>query len=80
MTTAIRRSGGGLLRNLQAQGLREAADVLGLPDLLHVAELTADLAREWEALAADHDDLATRVRTLYAHESAAYETLRALLL
>jgi hypothetical protein len=80
MTTAIRRSGGGLLRNLQAQGLREAAVVLSLPDLLGVAELTADLAREWEALAADHDDLATRVRTLYAHEKAAYESLQALLL
>ena len=80
MTAAIRRSGGGLLRNLQAQGLREAAAVLSLPDLLGVAELTASLAREWEALAADHDDLATRVRALYARETAAYETLQALLL
>ena len=80
MTAAIRRSGGGLLRNLQAQGLREAADLLGLPELLGVAELTADLAEEWEALAADHDDLANRVRALYAQETAAYETLQALLL
>ena len=80
MTAAIRRSGGGLLRNLQAQGLREAAGVLGLPELLGVAELTAELGREWEALAADHEDLATRVRALYAQETAAYETLQALLI
>ncbi len=82
MAAAIRSSGGGLLRTLQARGLHEAADVLDLPPLHDVAERTGALAREWEALAEQTDltELATRVRALYEREAEAYESLRALLL
>jgi hypothetical protein len=72
MTAAIRASGGGLLRNLQAKGLREA----GLDEL---AARTEKLAREWEALP-DADDLASAVRRLHVKEVETVEILKALLL
>ena len=82
MAAAIRSSGGGLLRTLQARGLHEAADLLGLAPLHDVAERTEALARGWEALAGHTDltALATRVRALHEQEAETYETLRALLL
>ncbi len=82
MAAAIRSSGGGLLRTLQARGLHEAADVLGLAPLHDIAERTEALAREWEAVAGQTDltVLATRVRALCEQEAKGYATLRALLL
>jgi hypothetical protein len=79
MAAAIRGSGGGLLRNLQARGLDEAADLLHLPTLHDVAAETRRLAAGWEALIAA-DDRATAVRALHAKEVETREILRALLL
>jgi len=62
----------GLLRHLQAQGLREA----GLAEL---AARTEQLAREWQALP-DADDLASAVRALHAKEVETVEIMKALLL
>jgi hypothetical protein len=62
----------GLLRRLQAQGLREA----GLDEL---ATRTEELARDWQALP-DADDLASAVRELHAKEVETVEILKALLL
>jgi len=75
----IRGNGGGLLRNLYAQGLHEAADLLQEPRLHDVATQTERLAREWEALAAE-PPVAERVHTLYENETATRETLLTLLL
>jgi hypothetical protein len=62
----------GLLRRLQAQGLREA----GFDEL---ATRTDELAREWQALP-DAEDLARAVRALHAKEVETVEILKALLL
>jgi hypothetical protein len=62
----------GLLRRLQAQGLREA----GFDEL---ATRTDELAREWQALP-DASDLASAVRALHAKEVETVEILKALLL
>jgi hypothetical protein len=82
MAAAIRGSGGGLLRNLHARGLHEAAGVLGLEALHDLAGTTTELAAGWDALAAETepDALAARVRDLHAREIAARENLKALLL
>lgn len=75
---AIRASGGGLLRNLQPKGLREAAPIVDL-QLDEVITRTEQLAREWEALP-DADDLAFAVRGLHARAVETVEILKALLL
>ena len=82
--------GGGLMRPMQARGLREAAALLDLPGLLEVADRTDALASGWSALAgaagrepADADallaDLQRRARDLYAEELATRERLAAVL-
>ena len=83
MAAAIHASGGGLLRNLQASGLHEAAEVLELPQLHDIAEATGELAASWEALADAERDLHTLaacVSSLYAREIAVRDSVIALLL
>jgi hypothetical protein len=77
--------GGGLLRPMQARGLREAAALLDAPGLLAVADRTDELASGWTDLAdaarreAPLDDLQQRARDLYAEEVATRESLAAVL-
>jgi hypothetical protein len=82
MAAAIRGSGGGLLRHLQARGLHEAADVLGLAALHDVADATAALGERWDELASQTDlgVLAERVRGINADEIGTREKMKALLL
>ncbi len=88
----IAAAGGGLMRPLQARGLREAAALLDLPALGALAGRTDALGRGWTALgetaaAADPtdpadtllEDLAARVRDLYAQELSTRESLAAVL-
>jgi hypothetical protein len=77
--------GGGLMRPMQARGLREAAALLGSPGLHEVADRTDALAADWTALAraarseAALDDLQRRARDLYEAELATRESLAAVL-
>ena len=70
------------MRNLQARGLHEAAEVLGIGALHDVAASTEGLATAWEALSAEHDldALASAVRALHSQEVETVENLKALLL
>jgi hypothetical protein len=80
----IAASGGGLMRPLQARGLREAAALLDAPRLMEIADLTDALADGWTALgeAAGEGvlaDLQRRARELYSEEVATREKLAAVL-
>jgi Domain of unknown function (DUF4872) len=83
MRAGIEAYGGGLMRPMQARGLRQAAALLDRPALLEIADRTDALAAAWAALAADPEpplaDLQRRVRDLFAEELAARERLAAVL-
>jgi len=83
MRAGIEAHGGGLMRPMQARGLREAAALLDRPALLEIADRNDSLAAGWSGLAADPDpplaDLQRRVRELYADELATRERLAAVL-
>lgn len=85
VSDGIEAHGGGLMRPMQARGLREAAALLDAPGLLDVADRTDDLAAGWTALAVAArreprlDDLQRRARDLYAEEAATRESLAAVL-
>jgi Domain of unknown function (DUF4872) len=86
----IEAYGGGLMRPMQARGLREAAALLDMPALLEIADRTDALASRWSALAdvasrggddvgALLADLQRRARGLYEEELATRESLAAVL-
>jgi hypothetical protein len=85
VSEGIDAHGGGLMRPMQARGLREAAKLLDTPGLLAVAKRTDDLAAGWTALAeaarreARLEELQQRARDLYAEEVATRESLAAVL-
>ena len=84
LRAGVADAGGGLMRRLQARGLREAAALLGLPALTPLAARTDALADGWDALgqasaSEPPEELQRRVRDLYAEELSARESLAAVL-